>query len=689
MTKNIFLTEIGIEELPAKILHDIACAFYQNIIHELHEYNILYEKAEWFATPRRLSIKIKNIDVSEKITLINKRGPSVYKSFDKNGFPTQAARRWAENCNININQAHRLKNEKGEWLIYQIKKKQKSTTLLLPDIIEKSLKNVSITHTMRWKDNISKFCRPIRNIVLLLDDKILPGKIYGLNSSNYIYNHICDKEKKIRIQNAKQYPAILFNTYNIIANYQERKKFIQKNIQKIACTVNGLIKINTLLINEVTSLVESPTIFLGSFQKKFLTIPTKILVYTIEYYQKCFPVYNIQKKIMPYFVLVSNTYSQTSSNIVSGNEKVMHARLEDTEFFFKKDKKTKLIEYLNLLKKVIFQNNLGTLYDKTIRLQLLVQWISPYNKANINDSFRAATLSKCDLLTNMVSEFKELKGTIGMYYALENGEKKDIALAIKEQYLPSFSGDNLPLTNIGCSLSIADKIDTLSGMFIIKKIPTSDKDPYGLRRLAIGIIRIIIHNKIPLDLKNLIHHSVKLYEKKNHYMTIYDDILNFFMIRLFNWYQEKGYSIQVIKSVLSYKLTIPIDVHNRIQAIDYFKKLNSSKNILLSMKRISNILEKNNENITDNINISIFQEKTEKILFEKIINYSEHFQHLAKSYKYQEILLKVCELELYIHNFLDTIKILHSDYKIRINRLNLLNLIKNMCFKIANFTYLY
>ncbi|WP_422667090.1 glycine--tRNA ligase subunit beta [Buchnera aphidicola] len=687
--KKIFLTEIGTEELPAKLLYSIANSFYQNTINELKLHNIIYEKIKFFATPRRLSIQIINIDTSEKIIIINKKGPALKDSFDKNGLPTQAAYRWAKNCNIHINQAQKFNNKKGEWLLCQIKQKQESVQLILPRIIEIALKKIPIVNTMRWENNNYKFFRPIRNIILLLDNLLLKQKIYGINASNYIHNHISTKEKKIKIQNAKEYSSLLMKEYNIIADYQKRKNIIQIEIQKIANTIHGQVKINPLLIDEVTSLVESPIILLGQFQKKFLKIPEKILIYTIEYHQKCFPVYDQKQKIMPFFILISNIHCKNPFNIIQGNEKVMHSRLEDTSFFLNNDRKIKLESYLPLLKKVIFHKNIGTLYDKTIRLELLIQWIAQYNKADIQSSIQSAKLSKCDLITNMACEFKELKGTIGMYYSLQDGEKKDVSIAIGEHYLPSFSGDILPSTPIGCALSIADKIDTISGMFIINNAPTADKDPFALRRLVIGILRIIIKNKISINLKHLIKKSINIYKQTHDNIKISNKIINFFMIRLFYWYEEKGYNIQVIRSVLSCKLNQPIDIHERIKATSFFQTLDNSKKIILSIKRISNILEKNNEKILDSVNSIYLKEKIEKILFNKINNFFVILKTLKKNYQYKKIFFEISKLEHPIQEFLNTVKIYHLDYNIRINRLTLLSLIKKSFFSIIYFNYLY
>lgn len=690
MTKKTLLIEIGTEELPSRFLCEISSYFYENFTRELIFYNIKYEKIQHFSTPRRLALKIIDIDTTEKFIEIKKIGPSIKNAYNKNGLLTEAAIRWSKHCGININQASRLKNTKGEWLLYRMKKKQEKIDVLLPKMIESSLKKIPINKSMRWEENNQKFSRPIRNIVILLNNTIIPGNVFNISSNNLLQNHISSKEKKIEINDVKDYPQILFEENNIIANYTIRKESIIKNIEILAKKINGYINKNKFLIEEVTSLVESPTALLAVFEKKFLKIPQKILIYIIEKQQKCFPVYNFKHELLPYFIFISNIDSKNPKNIIIGNQKVMHARLSDAEFFLKNDKKEKLENHLLSLKKVLFQNDLGSLYEKTLRIKLLIEWIAQYSNSNIQDSIRAALLSKCDLVTNIVCEFPELQGTIGMYYSLEDKEKKEIAIALEEQYLPSFSGDKLPYTSIGCSLSIADKMDTLSGMFYVGNIPSSDKDPFALRRLAIGIIRIIITKKISLDLKDLINKSLYLHNKTYNINSIISDkLLIFFMKRLFHWYEETGYNIKIIKSVLSYKSTQLIDIQERIEAISFFQKLDKSKSIILSIKRISNILDKENKKITGNVNIKMMIEIEEIILFNQIEDFNIDTKNLFLEKKYKDILIKTQDFEKPIYNFFKKVKIHHDNSEIRFNRLLLLTNLKKIFFAIVDFSFLY
>ncbi|ANZ22368.1 glycine--tRNA ligase subunit beta [Buchnera aphidicola (Diuraphis noxia)] len=690
MKKKILLIEIGTEELPSRFLHEIYSDFYRNFTKELKFYDISYKMIKQFFTPRRLALQILDIDVTQKISTINKRGPSIKHAYDKNGEFTEIASRWIKSYDIQINQISRFKNEKGEWLSYQIIKKQENIEFLLPKIIELSLKKIIIKKSMRWEINNNKFSRPIRNIVILLDKNIVLGKIFNITSDRFLQNHLSYKEEKIKINHAKDYPEILFKKYNIIADYESRKKSIIQQINSIATEIKGDIKNSDSLIKEVTNLVESPRAFLATFDKKFLKLPKKILIHILEKQQKCFPIYNKKNNIFQYFIFICNTCIENSKKIVLGYERVMHARLSDADFFFQNDRKIKLENHLVFLKKILFQTNLGSMYEKTMRIQSLMKWISNYSGSNKKDSIRAALLSKCDLVTNIVCEFPNLQGTVGMYYALEDKEKKDIAISLKEQYLPSFSGDKLPSTLIGCSLSIADKIDTLSGMFYNGNIPTANKDPFGLRRLSIGILRIILKKHILLDLKRLIKKSLSLYDKNLiNNSLVYNKIINFFMIRLFNWYEEKKYNKNIIKSVLSCKHTQIINIDKKIKDLSNFYKLDDSKSILLSIKRISHIIEKEHKNIFGEINIKLIKQPEEITLFNQIENFKINTKNLFLEKKYKEILLKLTEFEKPIQHFFDNVKINHNNLEIRKNRLILLQRIIHIFSKITNFSYLY
>ncbi|WP_343154370.1 glycine--tRNA ligase subunit beta [Buchnera aphidicola (Aphis aurantii)] len=688
--KKIFLVEIGTEELPSKILYQLIVLFYENFISELNLYNIKYKKIDHFSTSRRLALKVIDIDTSEQIKKILKKGPSFKNSFNPDGTPTKIAYSWAKNIGIEINKASKLTNEKGEWIVYYIEQKQKNIEKLLPKIVETSLKKINIKkNLMRWEVNNTKFFRPIRNIFMMLDKKIINNKIFHINSTNILHNHISYKEQKIHLSHPKEYPFILFQRSFIIADYIQRKEKIKAEIHKVAQKVNGQVIINFNLLEEINSMVESPQCLLATFEDKYIdSIPDEILIYIIEKKQKCFPIYH-KKKLLPYFIFVTNIRPDNNNRIILDTENIMKARLTDVIFFLKKDNKTKLLDYLPLLKKVSFHNNLGTLYDKTLRLAALVNLLSDNN--NKVDLKKSAMLSKCDLLTDMVCEFPELQGIIGMYYANQNKEKYEVSISIKEQYLPSFSGDKLPSTINGSILSISDKIDTLCGMFLSNQIPLSNKDPFGLRRAAIGIIHIIINNKISLDLKLLIFNSIKIYNKHELDTTsISNKIIEFFKFRLLFFYEKQGYDTKVVQSIFSLQFKDILDIDKRVKAISYFQKQEQSKSIFLTIKRIDKILEIHKKHININqININLIKTEEEKKLFKEIKNFNNDTKKLFIEKKYKLILLRLKNFEYPINNFFNQVQIDHFDPEIKNNRLILLKKVKENFFKVANFSYLY
>ncbi|CAL4319863.1 glycine--tRNA ligase subunit beta [Buchnera aphidicola] len=693
MTKKTFLVEIGTEELPAKKLKNISLIFYKNFINELKKNNISYKKINYFSTPRRLALQIIEINTSEKTKKIIKKGPAIKNAFDENGNPTIAAQNWAKNYKVNLNQTQRLKNQKGEWLIHYAEKKQKKIELLLPIITEVALKNINVNSNMRWEGENIKFIRPIRNIVMLLDNIILKEAIiFHLRCNNILQSHISSKEEKIYITDAKEYPSILFKKSKIIAHHENRKEQIKYEINKIAKKVNGAIKKDSLLLEEVTSLVESPKVLLANLKKDYTDkIPQEIIGYIIKKQQKCFPIYSIneEKNILPYFIFITNIHSQNNKNIILGNEKVMHARLSDAIFFLKKDRKSKLKDYLKCLKNISFYKGLGTLYQKTLRLVFIVKKIFFYTKEiNEINLIRATLLSKCDLVTEMVSEFPELQGTIGMYYALENKEKKEVAIAIKEQYLPSFSTDKLPSTPIGSVLSIADKIDTISGMFSIGEIPGPEKDPFGLKRATLGVIRIIIIKKIPINLKRIIEISLEKHNvEKSNISVIFEKIKNFFIKRLIFFYENQKYNINIVQSVLAYESMDLLDIDEKIKAISNFKKIES---IILIVKRISNFLkDKHEKMISTKINERLLIQIEERKLLEIINDFNYTTKQLFIEKKYTEILLKTKLLIKPINTFFKKVQINHEDIEIQKNRVILLIKLRKIFLQITNFSYLY
>ena len=577
MTQQTFLVEIGTEELPPKALRSLAESFAANFTAELDGADISHGAVTWFAAPRRLALKVANLAAAQPDREVEKRGPAISQAFDAEGKPTKAAEGWARGCGITVDQAERLTTDKGEWLLYRAQMKGQAVSELLIDMVSRSLSKLPIPKLMRWADKETQFVRPVHTVTLLLGSDVVEGEILGIKSGRTIRGHRFMGEAEFTIDNADQYPEILRERGKVIADYETRKATIKADSEKAAQALGGKADLTESLLEEVTSLVEWPVVLTAKFEEKFLDVPSEALVYTMKGDQKYFPVYDNAGKLMPNFIFVANIESSDPQQIISGNEKVVRPRLADAEFFFKTDRKQRLEDNLPRLETVLFQQQLGTLRDKTDRLEALSGWIASKIGADVNHATRAGLLAKCDLMTNMVFEFTDTQGVMGMHYARHDGESEDVALALKEQYQPRFAGDELPSTDVSAALALAEKMDTLAGIFGIGQHPKGDKDPFALRRAALGVLRIIVEKGYQLDLVEMTQEAVRLYGDKLTNKNVVDDVVEFMLGRFRSWYQELGYSIDAIQAVLARRPTQPADFDARVKAVTHFRSLDEAQ----------------------------------------------------------------------------------------------------------------
>ncbi|VFP78519.1 Glycine--tRNA ligase beta subunit [Candidatus Erwinia haradaeae] len=688
MNNQTFLVEIGTEELPPKTLRSLAEAFADNFTNRLNKESIIHGKIHWFATPRRLALQVEKLGTDKRSYIIKKRGPTIQSAFDANGEPTPAAKGWAHSCGIRVDQADKLITNNGSWLTYCFKKIRPCVQILLPEIIEESLARIPMPKAMQWNESKIQFIRPIHNVILLLGDTLIETKILGIYSTRTTYGHRFMGIPYFSIPHADQYQKILFTLGKVQANYHTRKEFIRKEIHKSASIIGGVVILSEELLEEVTSLVEWPVVLTGRFKKTFLRIPNEALVQTMQSHQKYFPIYNKSGELLPYFIFVSNIESKDTEKIISGNEKVLHSRLTDAEFFFQKDRYHRLEHYLPHLKRVLFQKNLGTLYDKTQRVKKLAGWIAMQIGGNVNKAQRAGLLSKCDLMTKMVFEFTETQGFIGMHYARQDGESEEVAIALREQYQPRFSGDCLPSGEISCSLAIADKIDTIVGIFSVGLHPKNDKDPYALRRAALGILRIIIEKKLPLDLHLLIHETVRLYENQLINSKTIDDIIYFVLSRLRSWYHDQGHRNDTLQAVLARRPFKLVDLDLRINAITHFRSLKQAQDLSATNKRISNILSKTTDSLNTQVNKALLIEPEEIQLADQINNLYVILPLYYADSRYQEALMKIASLNKIINSFFNKVMVNSIDKELRVNRLTLLYKFQSLFIEIADISLL-
>lgn len=688
MTQQTFLVEIGTEELPPKALRSLAESFAANLTAELDNANVDHGKVTWFAAPRRLAIKVADMAPSQPDLVVEKRGPAISQAFDAEGNPTKAAEGWARGCGITVDQAERLTTDKGEWLLYRAQVKGQPVTQLLIDMVSRSLAKLPIPKLMRWGDKETHFVRPVHTVTLLLGSDIVEGEVLGIKSDRVIRGHRFMGEAEFALENADQYPDILLERGKVVADYEQRKATIKAGAEKAAQELGGVADLTESLLEEVTSLVEWPVVLTAKFEEKFLEVPSEALVYTMKGDQKYFPVYDKEGKLLPNFIFVTNIESSDPQQIISGNEKVVRPRLADAEFFFKTDRKQRLEDNLPRLETVLFQKQLGTLRDKTERLEALSGWIAGKIGADVNHATRAGLLAKCDLMTNMVFEFTDTQGVMGMHYARHDGEAEDVALALKEQYQPRFSGDSLPSTDVSAALALAEKMDTLAGIFGIGQFPKGDKDPFALRRAALGVLRIIVEKGYQLDLVEMTQEAARLYGDKLTNQNVVQDVVEFMLGRFRAWYQELGYSIDTIQAVLARRPTQPADFDARVKAVTYFRTLEEATALAAANKRVSNILSKSAEKLDDSVQAAVLKAPEEVKLATHLVVLQEKLAPMFVAGQYKEALVELASLREVVDGFFDNVMVMDEDHAVRINRLTLLNQLRELFLKVADISVL-
>ncbi|MDO9790690.1 glycine--tRNA ligase subunit beta [Glaesserella parasuis] len=687
MTTQNFLAEIGTEELPPKALKKLATAFAENVEAELNQAGLSFDKVEWFAAPRRLAVKVLGLATSQPSKEVEKRGPAVSAAFDGEGKPTKAAEGWAKGCGITVEQAERIATDKGEWLVHRAVIEGKPTKNLLVGMISNALAKLPIPKTMRWGDKTEQFVRPVHTVTLLLGDELIEGEILGIASGTTIRGHRFLGEREFQISHADQYPALLKEKGSVVAGFNERKALILAKAQEKATALGGVADIEEDLLDEVTSLVEYPNVLAAKFEERFLAVPAEALVYTMKGDQKYFPIYDKEGKLLPHFIFVSNINPEDPSKVIEGNEKVVRPRLTDAEFFFKTDLKQRLEDQLPRLETVLFQQQLGTLRDKTARIEQLAGEIAKQIGADETKAKRAGLLSKCDLMTNMVFEFTDTQGVMGMHYARHDGEDEEVAVALNEQYMPRFAGDELPKSLVASSVALADKFDTLTGIFGIGQAPKGSADPFALRRAALGALRIIVEKNLPLDLSDLVATSAKLFGDKLTNSNVVEEVVDFMLGRFRAWYQDEGIAVDVIQAVLARRPTRPADFDARVRAVSHFRTLDSAEALAAANKRVSNILAKADVAIGA-IDLTACVEPAEKALAEAVIALEKEVQPLIAQGDYTAVLDKLASLRQPVDSFFDNVMVNAEDQKLRQNRLAILNTLQNLFLQVADISLL-
>ena len=675
MKTHDFLLELGTEELPPKLLLKLSNALKDNLSSELEKLSIKSDSIKAFATPRRLAISISELQSKQQDQVLEKKGPSTQS-------PEMAINGFAKSCGVDVSELEKKELGGKEYFYYSKEETGQSVSELLPEAIEKSIKDIPITRAMKWGSSDYSFVRPVHWLVIMLDKNIVPAKIMGLES-NRITKGLRFIDPIIELKHAKDYEQVMSDKAQILVDFAKRKELIRDQVLSVAQKNNAEVVIDESLLDEVCALVEYPRAFSGSFDKKFLDIPQEAIISAMKSHQKYFHLVDIQGQLLPLFISVANIESSNIKAIVDGNERVIHPRLADSEFFWNQDKAKKLEERLPDLDSVMFMKSLGSMGQKAKRIESLSSHISDLVGFDQKASARAGLLSKSDLLSEMVGEFADLQGIMGGYYATNDGETQAVSVAIREHYQPRFAGDKVPSTNEGLVVAIADKLDTISGIYGIGQAPTGSKDPYALRRLALGLLRILLEAKIELNLKSLIDYSLNLHLKEVD-RSCGDDIYSFMMDRLKAYYKDANIDSNVYEAVLAVSPESPLDFHLRVEALNEFTQSENSKSLIEANKRIANILKDSNEK-NETLNPKILIDDSEIKLF----NASESLaKKLSGSKDYQEVMKSLIDLKDSIDSFFDNVMVNTDDDKLKSSRLALIRKIRLLFLSVADISYL-
>lgn len=682
--KRDLLIEIGTEELPPKALKKLSDAFTSGIIEGLNKAELSHGTVKSYATPRRLALLVHNLDTAQSDRAVEKRGPALQAAFDGDGNPTKATEGFARSCGISADQLDKLETDKGAWLVYRTIQQGQPTAALIPAIVQDSLNTLPIPKRMRWGNLEAEFVRPVHWLVLLFGDDVIDAEILTVKSGRDTCGHRFHHPDPIYLGEPAAYAPILETSGHVIADFADRREAIRAQVMEAAEKNGGMAVIDEELLDEVTGLVEWPVAVVGSFDQRFLEVPPECLISAMKGHQKYFHMVDAAGKLMPNFITVSNIESRRPEFVREGNERVIRPRLTDADFFWTQDKKLRLEDHLERLKTVLFQSKLGSVYDKSLRVSALAEHIARLIGGDGTMAARAALLAKCDLMTNMVFEFTELQGIMGRYYATHDGEDTEVAAALDEQYMPRFAGDGLPAGKVGQALAIAEKLDTLVGIFGIGQLPSGDKDPFALRRAALGALRIIIEQRLDLDLKATLEHSAETHIGLFDNSGVISQVFDFMMTRLKAYYADTGVAPDTFEAVLAQQPVQPLDFDARIKAVTAFRQLPEAEALAAANKRIGNILKKAEQAIPERVDPSRFTDTAEKALAAKIEAMAEIVAPLFAERDYEAALKALAALRPEVDTFFDEVMVMADDAAVRANRLALLQRLSGLFLEVAD-----
>lgn len=688
MSSRDLLIEVGTEELPPKALKQLSSAFCDSICQSLKNTGCEFGQVTGYAAPRRLAILINNLPTATPVVSVDVWGPPARIAFDEQGKVTKAGLAFAEKNGLNESQLLVKNDGKADKLFAQIDKGGDAIGELVAGIVAEALNALPIPKRMRWGAKREEFVRPVHWLVMLLGDEVIDGEVMGLKAGRETRGHRFHCNQTIELQNAADYASRLQSPGYVMADFQARQDTIVQQVNAIADKLGGVAQMEPALLDEVTALVEWPVALAGRFEERFLAVPAEALISSMGEHQKYFHVLDKEGNLMPHFITVANIESKDPAQVVDGNERVIRPRLSDAAFFFETDKKVSLASQRERLKSIVFQAQLGTLFDKTERIAGLAQVIAELLSADVTAARRAAELCKSDLVTNMVGEFDTMQGIAGYYYALNDGETAEVAQALNEQYLPRFAGDQLPQTTTGTLLALADRLDTLVGIFGIGQLPTGSKDPFALRRASLGVLRLLVEKQLPLDLKQLVQAAIAQHQPLPQAKDLADTVVNYMLERFRAWYEEANISAEVFLSVAAKSLTHPLDIDNRVQAVHAFSQLPEAQALAAANKRVGNILAKLETLPGDTIDSALLTEAAEKSLADAIASKRASTQPLFDQSEYKSALTNLADLQKPVDAFFDQVMVMAEDEALRNNRLALLQQLRALFLEVADISLL-
>jgi len=685
ITTETFLVEIGTEELPPKALKKLSSAFASGIEAGLTEAELAFGEVKVYAAPRRLAVLIEDLQTVQNDKVVQRKGPTKKAAFDAEGNPSKPLLGFLRGCGgATADDLVELETDKGVWMVYNLEQKGASVESLLPDMVNKSLAKLPIPKRMRWGDSDVEFVRPVHWALMILGDKVVPATILGHETSNTTKGHRFHAPAELVISDPTQYVETLKTQGYVQVDFAARSASIAKQVNEVAQQSGGTAVIDADLLEEVTALNEWPVAVVGDFDESFLSVPSEALISAMAGHQKYFHMLDADGKLMAKFITISNIESSNPASVKYGNERVIRPRLADANFFWNQDRKQPLDHFLPRLKTVVFQKQLGTLFEKIERLETLTVSIGKPLGVKPEICERAARLSKCDLMSEMVGEFPDLQGVMGRYYATEQGENADVAEAIDTQYQPRFSGDALPASAVAQALAIADKLDTITGIFGVGQVPTGDKDPFALRRAALGLVRTMIEKQLDLDLRFLIEESLNLHESVKKTDTLVDEIYDFIMSRLRAYYADQGISAEQFEAVRVCRPSHPIDFAKRIEAVKQFSQMDGAESLSAANKRISNILKKSKDELPETVDVALFEEGAEKVLWDALDALRETVSDQVAARDYVAAIASLATIRDAVDAFFDDVMVMAEDAQVRQNRLALLNQIYQLFLQVAD-----